>query len=254
MGALHDGHGALVQRAATECDAVLVTVFVNPLQFGEGEDLDRYPRTLDADVEVIAATGGHLVFAPPVEEMYPGGRPLTNVRVGELSEVLDGASRPGHFDGVATVVTKLFSLAGPCRAYFGEKDWQQLVIVTRMARDLSMPVEVVPCPTVREPDGLARSSRNVYLTAEERPAAIVLNRALRAGVEAVEGGERSREAVRARMEAVVAAEPQARLDYVEVVDAWTLRPVDPLRGELRVLGAAWVGQPRLIDNLGMVVP
>jgi pantoate--beta-alanine ligase len=249
MGALHAGHASLVERAAAERDLVAVTIFVNPLQFAPHEDLDRYPRTLDADVALVAASGGTVVFAPSVAEMYP--RPIaTTVSVRDGAAVLEGASRPGHFDGVTTVVAKLFAIAGPCRAYFGEKDWQQLALVTRMAEDLSLPVEVVPCPTVREPDGLARSSRNAYLSAEERAAAPVVHRALRAGADAVAAGERSAAAVRAAMRAVLDAEPLATLDYAEVVDAATLEVVDPLAGELRLLAAVRFGSARLIDNVG----
>jgi len=249
MGALHAGHASLVARAAAECDLVVVTVFVNPLQFAPTEDLAAYPRTLDADVAVAQTYGAEMVFAPPEAEMYP--RPMaTTVSVTEGSTTLEGASRPGHFDGVTTVVAKLFAIAGPCRAYFGEKDWQQLALVTRMAADLSFPVEVVPCPTVREPDGLARSSRNVYLTPPERAAAPVVHRALRAGADAVAAGERSAAAVRAVMAAVLAAEPLAQVDYAEVVDAASLRAVDPLVGELRLLAAVRFGRARLIDNVG----
>src|SRR5438270_4409324 len=188
MGALHDGHASLVRRAADECDVVAVTVFVNPLQFGAGEDLDAYPRTLDADVALAERSGASIVFAPTVAEMYGDGTWTTVSVAGEMTSVLEGASRPGHFDGVATVVAKLFAMAGRCRAYFGEKDFQQLAIVRRMATDLSFPVEIVPCPTVRADDGLALSSRNAYLSAEERAAAPVLHRALRAGADAVLAG------------------------------------------------------------------
>jgi len=253
MGALHAGHASLVARAAADCDVVAVTVFVNPLQFGPNEDFDAYPRTLDADVALAEASGASVLFAPSVAEMYP--RPMaTTVSVREGADVLEGAARPGHFDGVTTVVAKLFAIAGPCRAYFGEKDWQQLVLVTRMAADLSLPVVVVPCPTVREDDGLARSSRNVYLTPEERAAAPVIHRALRAGADAIAAGERSAAAVRATMRAVLDAEPLARVDYAEVVDAATLATVDPLVGELRLLAAVRFGAARLIDNVGARVP
>jgi pantoate--beta-alanine ligase len=256
MGALHAGHRSLVERAAAECDAVAVTIFVNPLQFGPGEDLDRYPRTLDDDCALVAGAGAAYVLAPTVEEMYGTGS-LTTVSVaGAMTEVLEGASRPGHFDGVATVVAKLFAMTGGCRAYFGEKDWQQLAIVRRMARDLSFPVDVVPCPTVREPDGLALSSRNAYLDAEERERATALHRALRAGEAAVEAGETDPAVVRARMTDVVAAEPLFELDYAEVVDADSLQVPDPLTGRLRLLVAARLrsGAARLIDNLGATIP
>ncbi len=221
MGALHEGHASLIRRSAAQCDLTAVTVFVNPLQFGPQEDLATYPRDLDADVAVAEAAGAGLLFAPPVEEMYPGGPPAVTVHVaGE--DGLEGAARPGHFDGMATVVAKLFNLAGPCRAYFGEKDWQQLRVVRRLVADLSFPVEVVACPTVREADGLALSSRNVRLSAEERDAATVLYRALRAYPDRP-------------MADVVAEEPLATLDYAEVLPD-------------RLVIAARIGDVRLIDN------
>jgi pantoate--beta-alanine ligase len=254
MGALHDGHASLVHRAAGECDVVAATVFVNPLQFAPGEDLDAYPRTLEADVDLVGRSGGHLVLAPSVEEMYGPGGARTTVSVGgPLTRAMEGASRPTHFDGVATVVAKLFAMTGRCRAYFGEKDFQQLAVVRRMARDLSFPVEVVGCPTVREPDGLAMSSRNRYLSAEERAAAPVLHRALQAGRAAVEAGERDPAAVRKAMGAVVATAPLVALDYAEVVDAASLATPDRLAGELRLLVAGRLPSARLIDNLGVTV-
>ena len=223
MGALHDGHASLIRRSALECDVTAVTVFVNPLQFGAGEDLAAYHRTLEADVEVAGAAGAGVLFAPSVSEMYPEHPTVTVHVAGE--DVLEGASRPGHFDGVATVVAKLFNLAGPCRAYFGEKDWQQLRVVRRLVADLSFPVEVVACPTVRDADGLALSSRNARLSPEERVAATVLYRALTAYP-------------RRRMADVVAEEPLVTLDYAEV------------DGD-RLLIAARVGDVRLIDNLAV---
>lgn len=254
MGALHDGHGSLVARAEAECDFVAVTVFVNPLQFAPNEDLAAYPRTLDADVELVARHGGALVLAPSVEEMYGPDGTATTVSVGgPLTATMEGADRPIHFDGVATVVAKLFAMTGACRAYFGEKDFQQLAIVRRMARDLSFPVEVIGCPTVREPDGLAMSSRNRYLTADERAAAPVLHRALQAGAAAIAAGERDPAAVRDLVRGIAEAEPLVALDYVEVVDAATLGTPDPLGGTLRLLVAARLPSARLIDNLGVIV-
>jgi pantoate--beta-alanine ligase len=256
MGALHAGHASLVGRAASECDEVVVTVFVNPLQFAPGEDLDRYPRTLDADCALAGRAGATLVLAPSVAEMYGDGT-LTTVSVaGAMTQVLEGASRPGHFDGVATVVAKLFAFTGRCRAYFGEKDWQQLAVVRRMAADLSFPVEIVPCPTVRDHDGLALSSRNAYLTPDERERATVLHRALLAGRTLIEGGETDPAAVRARMAEVVREERLFDLDYAEVVDAASLQVPDPLAGPLRLLIAARLrsGTARLIDNLGATLP
>lgn len=235
MGYLHDGHASLIRRSAAECDVTAVTVFVNPLQFGANEDLSTYPRDLDRDVAIAAQAGAELVFAPAVEEMYPGGPVLTSIHVDEVSEGMEGATRPGHFDGVATVVAKLFAIAGTCRAYFGEKDFQQLAVVRRMAADLSFPVDVVGCPIVREPDGLAMSSRNVYLSPDQRRAATVLHRALEAGAADI---ARAREA----MTATVQEEPLATLDYAEVVES---------EHEYRLLIAARVGTTRLIDNRGV---
>lgn len=251
MGALHDGHAALVGRAAEACDAVIVTVFVNPLQFAPGEDLDAYPRTLDADVELATRAGATLVFAPPVEEMFPR-EVRTTVHVAGLTEVLEGRARPTHFDGVATVVAKLFAMVGPCRASFGEKDFQQLQVIRRMAADLSFPVTVVGFPTVRARDGLALSSRNAYLTPEQREAAPVLHRALRAGASAVAAGERGHDAVVDLVIGIIEAEPLVEVESVDLVDAADLVPVDPLVGELRLLVAARVGRARLIDNVAVV--
>lgn len=236
MGALHEGHASLIRRSAAECDLTAVTVFVNPLQFGPSEDFATYPRDLSGDVDVAAAAGAEVLFAPPIEDIYPE-RPTVTVSVSD-EDVMEGAARPGHFDGVATVVAKLFNLAGPCRAYFGEKDWQQLRVVRRLVADLSFPVEVVACPTVRDAEGLALSSRNVGLSAVERRAATVLHRALRAGVAARMAGERSRDTIRRIMVDTVAREPLATLDYAEVLPD-------------RLLIAARVGSVRLIDNMAV---
>jgi pantoate--beta-alanine ligase len=253
MGALHAGHASLIERAARECDVVAVTIFVNPLQVAANEDLAAYPRNLDADCTLAAAAGARVVFAPPVEEMYPGDV-HTTVSVRGVSEVLDGAARPGHFDGVATVVAKLFSIAGACRAYFGEKDFQQLAVVRRMTHDLSMPVDIVGCPTVREPSGLAMSSRNAYLSDAEREVATVLCRALREGLQLVDDGERHPAMVRQRMADVIRTEPSVALDYAEIVRSDDLTVPTVLSGELRLLVAARVGQARLIDNMGIGIP
>jgi pantoate--beta-alanine ligase len=252
LGYLHDGHASLMARARADNDVVVVTIFVNPLQFGAGEDLDKYPRDLDRDTRLAERAGVDLLFTPPLEEMYP--RPvLTTVSVAEVSAPMEGASRPTHFAGVATVVAKLFNIAGPCRAYFGDKDYQQLAVVRRMAADLSFPVEVVACPTVRERDGLAMSSRNAYLTAEERAAAPVLFTALQSGAAAITAGERDVQEVRRLMANIIEAEPLATLDYVEVADPHTLQPATAVEGELRLLGAMRIGKARLIDNLGVTV-
>lgn len=253
MGYLHDGHVSLMDAAVADNDVTATTIFVNPLQFAPTEDLAAYPRDLAGDTARCEAAGVGVLFTPSVEEMYPV--PIqTTVSVAGITETMEGASRPSHFAGVATVVAKLFALAGPCRAYFGEKDFQQLAVVRTMARDLSFPVEVVGCPTVREPDGLAMSSRNAYLTPEERAAAPVLHRALQAGADAVRAGERDPAVVRGLLAGMVDAEPLAELDYAAVVDAATLEVVDPLVGEVRLLTAARFGRARLLDNVGVTTP
>jgi pantoate--beta-alanine ligase len=249
MGSLHAGHTALMTRAVAECDVVTATIYVNPLQFGPSEDLAGYPRDLDGDLAAAEAAGVAYVFAPGPREMFPEP-PCTTVSVAGIGNRLEGADRPGHFDGVATIVTKLLSLAGPCRAYFGEKDYQQLVVVRRLAADLSLGVDVVGCPTVRDRDGLALSSRNAYLTPAERAVAPLLYRSLLAGRDAITAGDRRADAVRSAMAAVVGREPRFTLGYAEVVDATDLSPIDPLAGEVRLLVAARLGRTRLIDNLG----
>ncbi|GAC1311915.1 MAG: pantoate--beta-alanine ligase [Acidimicrobiales bacterium] len=250
MGALHAGHASLIGRAVAECDVVGVTVFVNPLQFGTGEDLDAYPRTLAKDVAMAESEGATYVFAPTVDAMYPQAV-RTSVHVSGLSERWDGESRPGHFDGVATVVTKLFAQAGPCRAYFGEKDFQQLAVVRRLVADLDLPVDVVGCPTVREPDGLALSSRNAYLSPSERVVAPLLHRALTDGA-TILGHGGTPAAARQRMAEVVGAEASFALIYAEPVDPISLEPLShalPAGGSARLLIAARLGRTRLIDNL-----
>jgi pantoate--beta-alanine ligase len=252
MGALHAGHAALVDRAAAECDVVGVTVFVNPLQFAGGEDFDAYPRPLEHDEAIAAAHGASYVFAPSDREMYP--RPVeTVVAVPSLSARWDGEARPGHFDGVATVVTKLLAQAGPCRAYFGEKDYQQLCIVRRLVADLDLPAEIVPCPTVRDEDGLALSSRNAYLTAEERAVAPLLYRALEAGASVLRSGGAPDDS-RRTIHDLLGPQPRFTLIYAEPVDPGTLEPLLaplPLGGTARILAAARLGHARLIDNLGV---
>jgi pantoate--beta-alanine ligase len=254
MGALHDGHTSLVARARAECEVVAVSIFVNPLQFGDPDDIARYPRTLERDLLVCAEAGADVVFVPPVSEMYPSwpAPPATTVSVGGVSDRWEGASRPGHFDGVATVVSKLFSIAGPCRAYFGLKDFQQLAVVRRLVLDLSLPIEVVGCPIVREADGLALSSRNARLSGGEREAASVLSGALAAGRAAIAAGERSGAAVARAMGVAVARDPLVRLDYAVAVDAGSLEEVGDIddAGTVRLLVAAQVGPVRLIDNSG----
>jgi pantoate--beta-alanine ligase len=256
MGALHDGHASLIRAAAEENEAVVTTIFVNPLQFAPTEDLAAYPRDLEADAALAETSGARYLFTPSVEEMYPFGprNVLTNVSVSSLSATLDGAARPGHFDGVATVVAKLFAIAGTCRAYFGEKDFQQLAIVRRMAADLSFPVDIIGCPTSREPHGLAMSSRNRYLTADERARAAVIHQALQAGVALVGSGESSVSAITVAMKAVLATEPELRLDYVELVNPHTLVVPESVAGEVRLLIAGRLGKARLIDNIGATSP
>ncbi len=254
MGALHDGHLSLLRRSVVETDVTVVSLFVNPLQFGAGEDLATYPRDLDDDMRLCAAEGAAAVFAPTAAEMYPAP-PVVSLDFGGLSAVLEGRLRPGHLGGVGVVVAKLFAVVGACRAYFGEKDWQQLAVVRRLAGDLSLPVEVVGCPTVRHADGLALSSRNAYLTSAERAAAGALYRALRAGAERVGAGERRAAVVERAMAEVLAAEALVGpVDYAVVADAATLQPVDRLAGELRLLVAAHLGGARLIDNVGATAP
>jgi len=249
MGYLHDGHRSLMREAAEHNDTTVVSVFVNPLQFAPTEDLDRYPRDLERDVQMASDEGVSYVFAPSQNEMYPE-RIMTSVSVTGISEPLEGASRPSHFAGVATVVTKLFAIVGPCRVYFGEKDFQQLAVIRRLVSDLSLPIDVVACPTIREADGLAMSSRNVNLTPDARRAAPVLLRALHAGRTAIEAGERDAVQVRRAMRAVVEREPIVELDYAEVVDETTFVIPSPLSGKLRLLIAARLPNARLIDNIG----
>jgi pantoate--beta-alanine ligase len=249
MGYLHAGHASLMAAARADTDLVVASIFVNPLQFAPTEDLDAYPRDLDGDTALAEREGVDLLFVPTGDEMYPEGLVRTSISVAEVSEPLEGRSRPTHFAGVATVVAKLFAIVGSCSAYFGEKDFQQVAVVRQMVRDLSMPVDVVACPTLREPDGLALSSRNAYLTPEERAAAPVVHAALQMGRADIDAGERDPAKVRALMADLIAAEPLAELDYAEVVDARTLQEVDPLTGELRLLIAARFGRARLIDNL-----
>lgn len=250
MGALHEGHEMLMRAACERADHVIVTIFVNPLQFGPNEDFDRYPRTFKADVETCRRTGVDLVFAPSRDEVYPGGEPLVRVNPGPLGEEFEGASRPGFFHGVLTVVLKLLHLVRPDLAFFGEKDYQQLSLVRRMARDLDVPVEIVGVPTVREPDGLALSSRNRYLSATERQAALRLSGALRAGAAAAGrglGGEVALAAAHAAFDESDEPDQTAKLDYLVLTDP-DLGPA-PACGPARLLVAAWVGDTRLIDNI-----
>jgi pantoate--beta-alanine ligase len=242
MGALHAGHLSLVRRARAECGRVIVSIFVNPLQFGAEDDLERYPRRIEADLDVLRANGVDAVYTPRAEDMYPAGA-TTRVLVGALGEIVEGAARPGHFEGVATVVLKLFNAARPDRAYFGQKDAQQVAVVRRMAADLDTGIEVVACPTVREPTGLALSSRNEYLGPEQRRAGHSLIRSLLAANDAYRSGERDPDLLRAQLLAPLDAEPMADVDYAELVDDETFDA-----GGRRAVLAVRFGRTRLIDN------
>lgn len=247
MGYLHEGHQSLIRAAREQNDRVVVSIFVNPMQFGPSEDLAAYPRDLARDCRLCEETGADLLFHPEPGEMYEPGF-CSFVDMTGLTEGLCGKSRPTHFRGVCTVVTKLLNIVQPDRAYFGEKDAQQLAVVRRMARDLNLDVEIVGCPIVREADGLAKSSRNTYLSAAERQAAVVLSRALAAGRAQLEQGERQAEAVLAAMREVLETEPLARVDYLELVDALTLEPVPVVQGDVLAAMAVYIGNTRLIDN------
>ncbi len=247
MGYLHEGHKSLIVRAVAENDRVVVSDFVNPIQFGPGEDLESYPRDIEADARLCEAAGAHLVFHPRPEDMYAPDF-CTYVDMYGLTEGLCGRTRPTHFRGVCTVVSKLFHIVAPDRAYFGQKDAQQLAVIRRMVRDLDFDIEIVGCPIVREQDGLAKSSRNTYLNAEERKAAVVLSRAVNLGRSMMEKGERSASVVLASMRALIESEPLARIDYVEMVDAFSMQPVDEARGSVLCAMAVYVGKTRLIDN------
>lgn len=249
MGAFHDGHRSLIERARRETEQVVVSIFVNPLQFPDPRDLERYPRTRDRDLRDAERLGVDVVFAPDEREMYPGGEPAVTVDPGPLGDRLEGAARPGHFRGVATVVAKLFNAVGPCRAYLGEKDAQQLAVIRWMVRDLEFPIEVVACPTLRESDGLAMSSRNALLSPEDREAAGSLFLALSEAAERARAGERDAAALVAVMAREIGGTPGARLDYAAVVDDETFEDVRMLERPARALVAARVGDLRLIDNL-----
>jgi pantoate--beta-alanine ligase len=248
MGALHEGHLSLVRAAKAKSDVVAVSIFVNPLQFGPTEDLAKYPRSFERDREFLEKEAVDILFAPQTEEMYPKGA-VTYVTVEGLSEKLCGSSRPGHFRGVTTVVAKLFHIVEPDLAFFGQKDAAQATIIRRMVRDLNLPVEIVVCPIVREPDGLAMSSRNAYLSPQERKTALVLNRSLTETKNRFDQGERNASALIAVGKQIVAQEPAARLDYFEILDPGTLDPIHALTSPALVAVAAFVGNTRLIDNI-----
>ncbi len=247
MGYLHEGHQSLIAHSVADNDRTVVSDFVNPLQFGPSEDLATYPRDIDRDAALCEATGADLIFHPEVEEMYAPDF-CTYVDMEHLTKGLCGASRPIHFRGVCTVVSKLFHIVQPDRAYFGQKDAQQLAVIRRMVRDLNMPLEIIGCPIIREADGLAKSSRNTYLSAEERQAALCLSRALNKGRAAIEAGETDAAKAKAIITAEIEAEPLARIDYVEIVDWNNLDPVDSTAGSILAAVAVYIGKTRLIDN------
>ena len=247
MGALHEGHLSLVRASGEECDYTVVSIYVNPSQFGAGEDLGQYPRTLQTDLDALAEQQVPLVFAPTNEEVYPGGY-ATWVEVGSVAEPLEGACRPGHFRGVATIVLKLFNMVQPDLAYFGQKDYQQVLVIRRMAEDLNVPIAIRLCPIVREPDGLAMSSRNRYLSPAERRRALVLWKSLCLAGDLVDRGERSAAGIAEKMRQLLLSAEDAKIDYLALVDPETLQPVGEIRGRTLAALAVRIGQTRLIDN------
>jgi pantoate--beta-alanine ligase len=248
MGYLHEGHLSLVRASKKEAEVTVVSIFVNPTQFGPKEDFNRYPRDLERDKSLLAKEGVDFLFHPPVEEMYPSNY-RTYVEVTGLQDRLCGRSRPGHFRGVATVVLKLFNIVCPDLAYFGQKDAQQAVVIRRLVRDLNLDVEIKVMPIVRDADGLALSSRNTYLSPEERRASLALPRSLQAAARLLERGERKAEKVKEQIEKIISSEPNLRIDYVEIVDPEELRPLEEIRGAALIAAAVFCGQTRLIDNL-----
>jgi len=247
MGALHDGHLSLVRASDDECDYTVVSIYVNPSQFGPGEDLDQYPRTLEADLDALAEYEVPLVFAPTSQEVYPSGY-ATWVEVGSVAEPLEGAFRPGHFRGVATIVLKLFNMVGADVAYFGQKDYQQALVIRRMVEDLNVPIMIRVCPIVREPDGLAMSSRNAYLDAGARERALVLWKSLCLAGELVEQGERNAALIAEKMRKLILSAEDAKIDYVALVDPDTMEPISEIRGRTLAALAVRIGETRLIDN------
>lgn len=251
MGYLHEGHASLVDKAVSQCDRVVASDFVNPTQFGPGEDLESYPRDFEHDCELLEAHGCHMVFYPSVDEMYPDGNGKTDTYIEILDDMpkqLCGKTRPIHFRGVCTVVGKLFNIVLPDKAFFGQKDAQQLAIIKRMVRDLSYGIEIVGCPIVREEDGLAKSSRNTYLNAEERKAALVLSQAIRMAEQMVTDGEKDANKILDAMKAHIEKEPLAKIDYVSAVDGVTMAPVSEIKKDVLIAMAVYIGKTRLIDN------
>lgn len=255
MGYLHEGHASLVDKAVSMCDRVVASDFVNPTQFGPGEDLESYPRDFEHDCELLDAHGCHMVFYPSVDEMYPDGGGKTDTYVEILDDMpkqLCGQTRPIHFRGVCTVVSKLFNIVLPDKAFFGQKDAQQLAIIKRMVRDLSYGIEIVGCPIIREEDGLAKSSRNTYLNPEERKAALCLSKAIFAGQKMAEEGETDADKIVSMMKDMISKEPLAKIDYVSAVNGITMAPISKMEGEVLVAMAVYIGKTRLIDNFIVV--
>lgn len=246
MGYLHEGHKSLIVRAASECDRVVVSDFVNPTQFAPNEDFESYPRDIDADAKLCTEAGAHLIFNPEPQEMYVD--PLCFVDMDKITKVLCGKTRPIHFKGVCTVVSKLFNIVAADRAYFGEKDAQQLCVIKKMVKDLNFDIEIVGCPIIREEDGLAKSSRNTYLSADERKAALCLSRSLKLGREMIDNGEKDADKVVSAIKAEIEKEPMAKIDYVEMVDLDTLESINEVKAPLLTAMAVYVGKTRLIDN------
>lgn len=249
MGYLHDGHKSLITKAVSENDRVIVSIFVNPIQFGPNEDLETYPRDLNKDSSLCKNAGAHIIFNPDPKEMYPKGRPLTNVIVSDITSRLCGAKRPGHFQGVCTVVSKLFNIAQPNKAYFGQKDAQQLCVIKTMVRDLNFPIEIISCPIIREADGLAKSSRNTYLNEAERKAALILNKSLIKAIEVIKNGQTNCETIKSIIKDYIINEPLAKIDYIEIVDFTTIKPLDEIKDNTLIAIAVYIGKTRLIDNI-----
>jgi pantoate--beta-alanine ligase len=247
MGYLHEGHQSLIKKSVEQNDRTVVSVFVNPMQFGPTEDLESYPRDLEADAKLVEATGGDIIFNPEPEEMYEEGF-CSYVNMTGLPDALCGLTRPVHFKGVCTVVNKLFNIVTPDRAYFGEKDAQQLAIIMRMVKDLNMNIEIIGCPIIREEDGLAKSSRNIYLTPEERKAAVVLSKSVKLGKQMIADGETDAQTILKAMKELISAEPLATIDYVEMVNMDTMKAIDTVKGHVLCAMAVKFGKARLIDN------
>ncbi len=251
MGYLHEGHASLIKKAREENDKVVVSIFVNPIQFGPKEDYSTYPRDLDKDSSLCDEFGANLIFNPEASEMYPN-KIYSHVNVGTLTKNLCGEKRPGHFQGVCTVLTKFFNIIAPTRAYFGEKDAQQLAVVKKMVQDLNFPIEIIGCPIIRESDGLAKSSRNAYLNIKERKSALVLNKSLKEALNALESGETKSNTIKNIIVNRLNKEPLAKIDYVSIVDSDNLQPIEEIKSSILVAIAVYIGKTRLIDNFTFV--